>query len=362
MDVPSFFRKGIRFFLPVVVIIVMVLWLVGVFHKGRIEPGKIETQGRPATGVAAYTVKMVPVPVRSEAIGTIQPEYKMTISSRVSANVVQMLARAGMQVQKGELLARLDDRDLRARVEQARETLRRAEATRDLAASDYQRDKPLFEKAVIPRSEFDQTEMRFKTAVADVQHAQEALREAEVALSYAEIRSPATGIVIDKLADTGDLAAPGKTLLTMYDPSHLWLEATVREGDASRLRIGTFYGVKIEAGGEGMEGRLVEIVPSADPASRTVTARIALSRTNRLYPGMFGRLFIPMQSKNTLLIPESAVVRVGQITMVDVIAGKSLKRRSIQTGERMAGNRVEVLSGLAAGEEVALPPSGKVKP
>jgi RND family efflux transporter MFP subunit len=247
-------------------------------------------------------------------------------------------------------------------VEQARETLLRAEATRDLAASDYKRDKPLFEKAVIPRSEFDQTEMRFKTAVADVEHAQEALRESEVALSYAEIRSPTTGIVIDKLADTGDLAVPGKTLLTMYDPNHLWLEATVREGDASHLRIGAVYGVKIEANGEGMEGKLVEIVPSADPASRTVTARVSLPRTNKFYPGMFGRLFIPMQSKNTLLIPESAVIRVGQITMVDVIAGKSLKRRSIQTGERMADNRIEVLSGLAPGEEVALPPSGKVKP
>ena len=116
MDVFRFFRKGIRFLLPVVVIIVMVRWLAGAFHKGRIEPGKIERQGRPATGVAAYTVKMAPVPVRSEAIGTIQPEYKMTISSRVSANVVQMLARAGMQVGKGEALVRLDDRDLRARV------------------------------------------------------------------------------------------------------------------------------------------------------------------------------------------------------------------------------------------------------
>jgi RND family efflux transporter MFP subunit len=349
-------RKGVRFILPVLLILVMMLWLTGAFRRGRIEPEKADAPGRPALGVSAWTVVQTRVPILSEAAGTIQPEYRMTISSRVSANVIEMRVRAGQHVRVDDLLARLDDRDLTARMAQAKETLRRAQATRDLAASDYRRDKPLMDKAVIPRSELDQTEMRLRTAEADVQHAREALREAEVSVSYAEIRSPATGVVIDKLADVGDLASPGKPLLTMYLENRLWLEANVREREASLLRIGEEYGIEVEATGERMEGKLVEIVPSADPSSRTVTARVSLPRTEGLFPGMFGRLSIPIRETETLLIPGNAVIRIGQLTMVDVIVEDHLKRRSIQMGEQV-GDRVEVLSGLAEGERVALPSS-----
>jgi len=353
----GFFRRGMRFVVPAVLIVAMILWLTGAFRKGRIEPGRLQVQKRPALGASVCSVALARVPVVSEAVGTIQPEYRMTISSRVSAGIVEMRVRAGQRVRKDELLVRLDSRDLTARVAQAKEIRRRAQAVRDLAASDYRRDKPLVDKAVIPRSEFDQTDMRLRTAEADVQHAQEALREAEVALSYAEIRSPATaGLVIDKLAEVGDLAAPGKTLLTMYEESRLWLEANVREREASLLRIGGSYGVRIEATGDKMDGKLVEIVPSADPSSRTVTARINLPRTEGLYPGMFGRVFIPVRETETLLIPEAAVIRIGQLTMVDVIIENSLKQRSIQIGEHL-GDQVEVLSGLAEGEQVALPSS-----
>jgi RND family efflux transporter MFP subunit len=356
MTKKSSFKKSMRFILPIALIVLMMLWLTGAFRKGRIEPGKLEARVRTAAGVAASTVSLARVPIVSEAVGTIQPEYKMTISSRVSANIVEMRVRAGQRVQEGDLLARLDCRDLSARVAQARETVSRALAIRDLAASDYRRDKPLMEKAVIPRSELDQTDMRLRTAEADVQHAREALREAEVSQSYTEIRSPATGIVIDKLADVGDLAAPGKVILTMYEESRLWLEANVREREASLLRIGAAYGVRIEATGEMMKGKLVEIVPSADPSSRTVTARIALPRTEGLYPGMFGRLSIPVRETQALLIPESAIIRIGQLTMVDVISENRIKRRAVQVGDPV-GERVEVLSGISAGERVALPSS-----
>ncbi|MDA8402720.1 MAG: efflux RND transporter periplasmic adaptor subunit, partial [Desulfobacteraceae bacterium] len=313
------FKTGGRLILPIVLIFVMLLWMTGAFRKGVIEPGKMEARQVPAEGARAYPVVSTRIPVISEAVGAVQPEYRMTISSRISGDIIEMRASAGQHVRKDDLLARLDARDIAARVSQARETLRRAQAGYDLAASDYRRDKPLVEKAVIPRSEFDQTDMRLRTAEADVQHAKEALREAEVSLSYAEIRSPATGMVIDKLADAGDLATPGKALLTMYETHRLWLEASVREQEAALLRIGAEYAVRIGATGEQMKGKLLEIVPSADPASRTVTARISLPRTDGLYPGMFGRLLIPVSEKQTLLIPESAMIRVGQLRMVDVI-------------------------------------------
>ncbi|MBI5593754.1 MAG: efflux RND transporter periplasmic adaptor subunit [Deltaproteobacteria bacterium] len=346
-----YIKKSARFVLPIAIIVVMMFWLTGAFSKDRIEPAKLDVKMRPAAGVPTCSVVAVMTPVVSEAAGTIQPEYRMTVSSRISANILEMRVRAGQHVQKDELLARLDSRDITSRSAQAKETLRRAQATRDLAASDYQRDKPLMDKAVIPRSEFDQTDMRLRTAEADVQRAREALREADVSLSYAEIRSPATGVVIDKLADVGDLATPGKALLNMYEQGRLWLEANVREQEASSLRIGESYAIRIAATGETMDGKLVEIVPSMDPTSRTVISRITLPRTSGLYPGMFGRLSIPIHQTKRILVPDNVIIRIGQLTLVDVVVGDQIKRRAIQTGGRM-GDQVEILSGLAGGEKV----------
>ncbi len=348
-------KTGIRLILPIMLIVVMIFWLTGVFRKGAIQPEKLAVKTVSAAGMPVWQVVLTRTPVISEAVGAVQPEYQMTIASRISGDIIEMRVHAGQRVRKGDLLVRLDARDITARVSQATETLRRAQATRDLAVSDYRRDKPLVDKAVIPRSEFDQTDMRLRTAEADVQHAKEALREAQVSLSYAEIRSPATGVVIDKLTDAGDLATPGKALLTMYEPRHLWLESSVREHEASLLHIGSEYTVRIDATGEKMTGKLAEIVPSADPTSRTVTARIVLAHTDGLYPGMFGRLLIPVREAQALLIPESAIIRIGQLRMVDVITDGQVQRRSIQTGEH-TGKQVEVLSGLADGEKIALSP------
>ena len=356
MSKSHYITKSARFIIPIAIIVVMMFWMIGAFRKGQIAPAKLDVKIRPAAGVSTCSVVAVLTPIISEATGSIQPEYRMTVSSRISANILEMRVRAGQHVQKDELLARLDSRDITARSAQAKETLLRAEATRDLATSDFRRDKPLMERAVIPRSEFDQTDMRLRTAEADVQRAREALREADVSLTYAEIRSPATGVVIDKLADVGDLAAPGKPLLTLYEQGRLWLEGNVREQEASMLRIGQTYSVRIAATGEKMDGKLAEIVPSIDPTSRTVIARIMLPQTGGLYPGMFGRLFIPIHQTIRILIPEDAVIRIGQLTLVDVVSGDHIQRRAIQTGKQ-TGDQVEILSGLAAEEKVVCPAS-----
>jgi multidrug efflux pump subunit AcrA (membrane-fusion protein) len=102
-----------------------------------------------------------------------------------------------------------------------------------------------------------------------------------------------------------------------------------------------------------MRGRVVEIVPSSDPASRTVVVRVHLSETKDVVPGMFGRLLLPMRPEQILTVPESALIRAGQLTMVNVVSEGRLQRRTVQLG-RAIGNQYEVLSGIAAGETVAI--------
>jgi RND family efflux transporter MFP subunit len=286
-------------------------------------------------------------------VGTVQPEQVAAVTARVTAAVVEVRVSAGQRVTKGELLVVLDDRDLRHRVEQAQEAVRMAAATLEQARSDYNRDKPLFDQQVITPFDFEHTQTNLKTSEANLKRLQEALREAEVDLSYAVIRSPFDGVVIDKQANVGDLASPGRPLFTMYEQGRLWLEANVPEEMLARVRLNAPMTVRIDAAGREIRGRVVEIVPSSDPSSRTGIVRVRLNSPEGLVPGMFGRLRIPLPPEPALVIPGSALIRMGQLTMVDAVHDGQIERRTVQIG-RAIGDQFEVLSGLASGETIVL--------
>jgi RND family efflux transporter MFP subunit len=197
--------------------------------------------------------------------------------------------------------------------------------------------------------------MRLKTSTADVAALQQSLHDAEVTLGYTVIRSPYDGVIVDKLSDVGDLAAPGKPLLNLYENRRLWLEAAVPEEQAGDIHIGKSYQVRLDSVDKEMSGRLVEIVPSADSSSRTITARVTIPQTEGVFPGLFGRVLIPVGERQRVAIPETAILRVGQLAMVDVEEAGTLRRRSVQVG-RQLGDQVEILSGLVAGERVSQAP------
>ena len=343
----------IRGIFPALLIVVMMAWLVGAFRSDRIEGGEVSVVPRKAEGLEAYTLTPVRRPVIWQAVGTVQPDEKTAVSAKIVATVLEIPVKAGQQVREGDLLVRLDDRDLRSRLAQAKDALRRAQVTRDIARRDYERDKDLVEKQAIPPVEFDHTRLRLETAEADVARLENAVKEAEVTLSYAEIHSPYDGVVIDTLADAGDLAAPGRVLLTLYERGRLMFEAAIPEQYTRLVRVGRRYRVHIDSLDRSLTGAVTEYIPSADPASRTMLARVSLPDVPDLYPGMFGRMDIETGAAEHLLIPETAVIQVGQITMVDVIENGLLRRRSVQLGRR-SGGKVEVLSGLAPGERIAL--------
>jgi RND family efflux transporter MFP subunit len=342
---------ALRIGLSIAVILLLMLWVFGFFRKNRIQPGRAAVPERKAEGLPTLPVTFTTIPVTAEAVGTVRPEYVATVTSRVVATIVRIGVSAGQRVAKGEILVELDDRDLRARVEQAREAVRAAEATFAQALSNYKRDKPLFDQRVISAYDFENTETALKTAQANLERLRQAQHEAEANLSYAVIRSPFDGVVIDKLSETGELAAPGKPLLTMYQQDRLWLEASVPEEQLGRISIGRAYPVRIDALKRTLHGRVAEIVPSSDPATRTVLVRVRLENPRDLVPGMFGRLLIPEAPQRVLLIPAPAVRRAGQLTTVDVVQDGRVERRTVQLG-RAVGDKIEVLSGLAPGEVI----------
>lgn len=346
---PALLRIG----LSAAVILVLMLWLFGAFRKDKIQPGKMPASVESAANLAIHEVKIQKIPALFEAVGTVQAEKLTTIASRVAANIMEIRVSAGQHVTTGESLVVLDDRDLRHRLEQAQDAVRSAEATLAQAQADYKRDKPLFDQQVIAPYDFEHTQTNLKTAEANLRRLEQVQKEAEVKLSYAVIRSPYKGTVQDRMANVGDLAAPDKPLFTMFEHGRLWLEASVPEELIDRIGANTLLALRIDAAKKGLQGRVVEIVPSSDSSSRTVAVRVRLSDTKDIIPGMFGRLLIPMQTEEMAVVPASALIHAGQLTMVDVVEQGQLQRRTIQIG-RPFHDQFEVLSGLAPGERVVL--------
>ena len=162
------------------------------------------------------------------------------------ARVVEVNLKAGQKVHAGDVLIRLDDTDLRARLQQAKATVSAAEAAYAQATADEKRYAQLVASRTVSQQQYDNSVTARQTAEANLRRAQAAVHEAQATLDYATIDSPIDGTVIDKKVDVGDMVTPGQPLVTLYDPTHMQLVASVRESLTSRLQVGQQIGVRVE--------------------------------------------------------------------------------------------------------------------
>jgi RND family efflux transporter MFP subunit len=171
------------------------------------------------------------------------------------------------------------------------------------------------------------------------------------------------GVVVDKSVNVGDTVMPGQVLATLYDPTHMQLVASVREMLTQRLKVGQSIGVRMDSLGVACAGTVSEIVPEAQSASRTFQVKVTGPCPPGIYSGMFGRIVIPLDTQELLVIPSAAVSHVGQLDLVDVVRDGRVERRIVRLGRDMDAD-VEVLSGLQVDEQVALrtPPTATTAP
>lgn len=330
-----------------------VAWLSGGFEK-RIAPGTVagDTETRADT-TAAVAVRRIARDATEWASGTIASSRRTAIASRVLARIEAVRVRAGAQVSAGDELVVLDAREAESRVKQARQALRAVRAQRDLAAKEKARIAELFKRGVATRQRLDQADSSLRVAKAEADRLEQGVAEAKTALSHTVIRAPVPGRVVDRLADPGDTAVPGKPLLRIYDPTALRVEVPVRETLAVRLSLGQPIGVEIPALGETANGAIDEIVPFAEAGARTLLVKIRLAQDPRLFAGMYARAAIPAGREEVLALPADMVQRIGQLDFVTVArADGSRERRVVTTGQALDSRLVEVLSGLAEGENV----------
>ena len=168
-----------------------------------------------------------------------------------------------------------------------------------------------------------------------------------------KIVAPFDGVVTKKWADVGDLAAPGKPLIAIEDPSGLQLEADVPQAIASHVQRDARLAARVDGVSGELTGTVSEIAPAADPVSRTFRVKVDLPAQPGLSSGQFARLLVPVGESNSLRVPASAVVQRGQLEIVFVVANQHAQLHLVKTGKRV-GDEMEILSGLHAGDAVVV--------
>lgn len=293
----------------------------------------------PLVEVRVQTVENLPRTMTEEVLGTVRAKLHATLEARLSGHIDQMPVGLGATVQKGQLIARLGAGEIVARLDQAKASL--AEADRD-----WNRTAALFAEQSATRAEYD-------SAQARQQIAQSAVAEANAMMSYVEVTAPFNGIVTKKWADVGDLAAPGKPLVDLEDPSALQMQADVPEALNASVKPGDRLPVWVASATPtpDLEGTVAEMAPVADPNSRTFLVKLDLPAAPGLRSGQFGRVAVPVGEVSSIRVPASAVIQRGQMELVFVAVNGHAQLRLVKTGRRM-GDEIEVVSGLNAGEQV----------
>jgi RND family efflux transporter MFP subunit len=324
-------------------LIVIIVWTAGILRT-RTAPGKLEYEPGFALpeNSATITATLEHVPTRIDVVGTVQSERKIHLSSRISAYIKDVLVSPGKAVKQGDLLVELDQREIS-------EQLVAAEAQFAQVQTAYQRAKRLLETNATTSQEFEIAESAFKAASANVDRT-------KVMLSYTQIRSPLDGVVTDRRIEIGDLANPGQMLLSVYDASRMRMEVAVPARLVKYFPAGREVNVVLDQSQSSLTGTVSEIVSEVDSHTRTQLVKIQLNETSGdTLPGAYGHVWVESEPHNAVRLPVSAVYRVGQLEFVQVVRGDRVLRRLVRTGPR-SDDRVELLSGLAGGEQILLTP------
>ncbi len=346
--------RAVPVVVALVVLVATIAWMEG-FFESKIAPGVEGGQGRPVGEVKTAVVSVMETSQTADAVGTVQPRRKSVVASRLLAAVLEVAVDPGQSVKVGDLLVTLDDREIQAQLREVEAVRAGVESDLAVRQREWERAKRMLAEKAASREDYDRAEGVYLVSQSQLKRTDEQIARIKVMLSYTRILAPRDGIVADRFADPGDLAAPGKPLLSLHDPEALELHASLREGLASRVSPGQTLRVHVDSIQMTVDGTVREITPQVEAASRSVLVKVSLpvEAASRLYVGMFGRLEIPVGQTRRIVVPSEAVHRVGQLEVVDVVREGNLSRRFVRTGQQL-GEMVEILAGLKIGETVAV--------
>jgi multidrug efflux pump subunit AcrA (membrane-fusion protein) len=342
---------------------------------------------RSVASVATATPELTDLASSIEAGGIVRSRVTAIIASRVMAPIVDVRVRAGDRVRRGDVLVTLDARDLRANDARAQATtlsavesvraaeadVRAAESAAHLARLTHDRVATLQAKRSATTDELDQAaaalataeaqhgaaQARLAAATAGREAAKAAADAAAVTTTYATLTAPFAGIVTERSAEPGSMAAPGSSLLTLEDPATYRLEVRLDDTRAAQIAPGGNAAVQLDDRDPSMSGQIAEIA-RIDPASHTFLVKLDLPAGLAVRSGQFGRATFAGPSRRALTIPASALIRRGQLTFVFLLGSDQRTHLQPVSIGTVAGDRVEVLAGVRQTDRVVTSPQASL--
>jgi RND family efflux transporter MFP subunit len=286
------------------------------------------------------------------------------MGAQVTGAIVALDIKAGDSVKAGQVLLRLDARSAEHLVAASAAQVRAAQATQEAVTRDYERQKQLFEKRYISQAALDRAEEQYKAAAAQAAAQMAQAMAARTESEFYTVRAPYAGVVSNVAVVLGDMAMPGRALLTIYDPGAMRVSVPIPQTIAARLRDADAAQIDLPSVVSGsVKPVATQLLPTLDAATHTQELRLDLPADLAVRPGTFARVWLSgLTGPDTRLwIPISAVVRRAEVMAVYVVGneGRPLLRQ-VRLGPA-AGDRIEVLTGLSVGERVALDPQAAAR-
>lgn len=319
---------------------------------------------QPVVSVPTAVVQVRAVGAGFELDGVVQPVKQSTVSVQASGRIATLAVKAGDKVVSGQVLAAIDDREAQTGVERSQAQVAQAQAELRNAQAHFDRTRELQAKGFVSAAALDTADTQLKAAQAGRNQASAGAKQSALVQGFTRVTAPFDGWVLQVHAEAGDLAVPGKPLLTLYAP--LPIRAVVQV-PVSRVNVAQAAGaveVLLPAGNGVASAQWIRpvarsTVPTADPVSQTIEWRLELpaEAARVLLPGQQVRVRFTGGQAQRLVVPAQAVLRRGELTAVYVAADKGFTLKTLRLGADHGADGVEVLAGLMAGDRVALDPT-----
>lgn len=320
------------------------------------SPGRENPAPPAAEPVAAELLTVAPEEIRETytTTGTLVADDRVEIASRLMGYIRDIKVREGSPVKEGQLLLTIDPTEIEAQRAEAEARVSQARARSVEAQADYERYKTLFAQKLVAANTFTKAELEQQLAEEELRAALATLDRVKVQLQYAEIRSPVSGVVVEKLRRTGDLANPGAAILTIENPRNIVLETYIREDQLRHVQPGDEVAVAVDAVGLHTTGVVTQVVPSGDAATHSYLVKATLRELSGARSGMFARSAFTTGTKWTVLVPDAALVKRADLPGVYIVDRDDVAHfRMVRSGRRLDG-RTEIIAGLSGGERIVL--------
>ncbi len=292
------------------------------------------------------------------AEGQVEAVKQATVSAQIAGRIIELKFDVGDFVQKGAVIARIDPSVVGQQLAGSRAQVESARAVLDNARAQYERSKQLFAQKFISQAALDKATADFRAAQAQASASMAGAGEAAATRQFATIVAPFSGVVSERHIELGEMAQPGKPLLTGFDPADLRVEVSVPQYKLPAVRELSRATIEIPSLHKWVKAAQVTILPAADVKTHATRVRLDLPQDLReVYPGMFARAHFAVGRAKKLLVPASAVLRRSELTAVYTVdTDNRVQLRQVRLGEAAGEGQMEVLAGLTPGERVALDP------